>query len=53
MVRSRFGPFWSRMSSGDLGRPGGMLQCLIEGFLGNELSVLIRVEIQSLQASVI
>lgn len=41
------------MSSGDLGRLRGMLHCLIEGFLGNELSVLVRVEMQSLQTSVI
>ena len=30
MVRFRFGPFWGRMSSGDLGRLRGMLHCLIE-----------------------
>lgn len=44
MVRFRFGPFWSRISSRDLGKLRGMLRCLIEGFLGNELSVLVRVE---------
>ena len=41
------------MSSGDLGRFRGVLHCLIEGFLGKELSVLVRIEMQSLQTSMI
>jgi hypothetical protein len=46
-------PFLGSHVEWDLGRLRGMLHCLIEGFLGNELSVLVRVEMQSLQTSVI